>query len=161
MNNQISKQCCTHVSSPIEKRSNAKGRPNAVLLLNVNLSKRQLKLLEKLESFDSRVIVKKNSVSLKDLSALTAKTGCEFAMFTKGGTRLIIRGNDHMVNIHPADATKLANHGYRWSGHTHPGITTFCLVASSGDYDILGAFKQERSVVYNSNGQHQLFHVDN
>ena len=161
MNKQIDKYCCTHVSSPIEKRSNAMGRPNAVLLLNVNLNKRQLKLLEKLESFDSWVIIKKNSVSLKDLSALTAKTGCEFAMFTKGNSRLIIRGNDHKVNIHPEDATKLANHGYRWSGHTHPGNTNLCLFASEGDRDILKIFGQEHSVIYNSKGQYNVIDRDN
>ena len=160
MNNQISKQCCSHVSSPIEKRSNAMGRPNAVLLLNVSLNKRQLKLLEKLESFDSWVIIKKNSVSLKDLSALTAKTGCEFAMFTKGNSRLIIRGNDHMVNIHPEDAIKLANNGFRWSGHTHPGNTTFCLYSSEGEREILRIFKQNYSVILNSNGKFHIFYAN-
>lgn len=36
---------------------------------------------------------------MRDLSALTASTGCEFAMFTKEWKRIIIRGNESMVNI--------------------------------------------------------------
>jgi len=43
--------------------------------------------------FDSKVIVDKKSVNMADLSALTAHTGDEFALFTKGKDRLIIRGN--------------------------------------------------------------------
>ena len=46
-----------------------------------------------LSEFDSKVIVDKKSVNMADLSALTAHTGDEFALFTKGKDRLIIRGN--------------------------------------------------------------------
>ena len=149
-----------NISKPIEQRNTGKGNPNAIQLFDVDLNKRQQKLLDKLDSFDSKAIVKKKSVNLKDLSALTAKTGDEYAMFTKGNERLIIRGNSRMVNITAEKAKELVNEGYKWSGHTHPGNTSLCLTASNGDHLILNAFNQDCSVVYNSKGQYQLFHSD-
>ncbi len=149
-----------NISKPIEQRNTGKGNPNAIQLFDVDLNKRQQKLLDKLDSFDSKAIVKKKSVNLKDLSALTAKTGDEYAMFTKGNERLIIRGNSRMVNITAEKAKKLANEGYKWSGHTHPGSTNLCLFASEGDRLILKAFNQERSAIYNSKGQYHLFYSD-
>jgi hypothetical protein len=49
--------------------------------------------------YDSRKIIDKSDVKMSDLSALTAKTGDEFAMFTNGRKRLIIRGNYNSVNV--------------------------------------------------------------
>ena len=77
----------------IEQKHTGKGNPNAVLTFGVELNNRQKDLLEKLSEFDSKVIVDKKSVNMADLSALTAHTGDEFALFTKGKDRLIIRGN--------------------------------------------------------------------
>ena len=92
-----------------------------------------------------------------DLSALTAKTGVEFAMFTKGGKRLIVRGNSNSVNINIDEARRLAKQGYKWSGHTHPGIEDSSLLASYGDIEILKAFKQKQGVIYNSKGNFLTF----
>ena len=94
---------------------------------------------------------------MADLSALTAKTGVEFAMFTKGSERLIIRGNTIRVDINKGAAEELAALGYRWSGHTHPGIDENCLIASWGDQTVLKCFKQDTSVIYNSKGQYATF----
>lgn len=49
----------------------------------------------------------KGDVSLNDLAALTAKTGDEFAMFTRGSQRIIIRGNANAVNINGSMAQEL------------------------------------------------------
>lgn len=92
-----------------------------------------------------------------DLSALTAKTGDEFAMFTKGKERLVIRGNAYSVNVNAETALKLASQGYKWSGHTHPGIDRNCLIASLGDIAILRCFNQKVAYIYNSMGQHLEF----
>jgi hypothetical protein len=81
-----------------------------------------------------------------------ASPGAEFAMFTRGPERLVMRGNERTVNISPPDAAKLSARGYKWSGHTHPG---YSLVASEGDYDVLAEFDQKRSVIYNINGEYQ------
>lgn len=144
------------ISSPIERKSTT-GRPSAIVTVGADLNKRQKKLLEQLPSFDSRVIVHKKDVNLKDLSALTAQSGVEFALFTKGNGRLIIRGNEYKVDITPGKARQLAAEGWRWSGHTHPGTDIFVLNVSGGDIRVLKTFSQEKSVILNSKGQYLIF----
>ena len=145
------------IDMPIEQRNTGKGNPNAVLTFGVELNNRQKELLGKLPGYDSRIIVEKDSVNMSDLSALTAYTGDEFAMFTKCNERLILRGNSVMVNINLKQAEELAKEGYKWSGHTHPGNDTFCLFPSHGDKEILRVFKQCTSSIYNSKGQFATF----
>jgi len=114
--------------------------------------------LDRLPEYDSRVTVKKNEVSMTDLAALTAKTNVEYAMFTKGNERLVVRGNEGRVNITPDDAAILNAQGYKWSGHTHVGLYDgWELSASSGDYDVLSMFSQKESVLYNVKGEYQTF----
>jgi len=97
---------------------------------------------------------------MKDLSALTAKEGVEFAMFTRGSERLIVRGDERHVNIGSIIAAELNALGYKWSGHTHPGDSMIVLLSSEGDREVLRAFNQDISVIYNSIGLHQTFTVD-
>lgn len=148
------------INSPVSSRNTAKGRPSAVLQYNIELNNRQENLLSQLSEYDSRATVRKADVSLTDLSTLTAKTGVEYAMFTKGGERLIIRGSSTKVNIDVAKAKELAYNGYRWSGHTHPGLDENTLIASSGDYEVLKAFGQKTSVIYNSLGRYMCFSAE-
>ena len=122
------------------------------------LNNRQKKILEQLPKYDSQKVFTKEEVSMIDLSALTSHTGDEFAMFTRGSQRLIIRGDEISVNINIDKAIELAENGYKWSGHTHPGTDLLCLQASEGDLDVLTAFNQEFSVIYNSLGQHLVFY---
>jgi hypothetical protein len=89
-----------------------------------------------------------------DLAALTAQENVEFAMFTRGPERLIVRGERYRVKINQFDAAKLNAQGYKWSGHTHVGNY---LAASDGDEKILGQFAQKRSVIYNAMGKHNIF----
>lgn len=145
------------IEMPIEQQHTGKGNPNAVLIFGSELNNRQKRLLESLPEFDSRITVAKNEVNMADLSALTAQTGHEFAMFTKGGERLVIRGNQSMVNLDTIQAKELADQGYRWSGHTHPGNDINCLMPSGGDKAVLLEFPQKTSVIYNSKGQFATF----
>lgn len=145
------------IESPIEHRNTGRGSPSAITHFDVELNRRQQKVLDKLLEYDSRVTVPKKAVSMKDLSALTAKTGVEFAMFTKGGERLVIRGNAGRVNIGPKEAAELREAGYKWSGHTHPGTDVLVLQPSEGDYLILEQFGQASSVIYDSLGNHYVF----
>ncbi len=145
------------IDSPIEQKHTGKGTPSAILHFNMELNNRQRYLLDKLPEYDSRAIVPKKTVNMSDLSALTAKTGDEFAMFTKGNERLIIRGDMRRVNISPEDARGLAAEGYKWSGHTHPGIEYNVLMPSSGDKEILRQFNQDTGVIYNSSGKYNTF----
>ena len=145
------------IEQPIEQQHTGKGNPNAILTFDVPLTNRQASLLEQLQEFDSRVVVPKGAVNMSDLAALTAKTGHEFAMFTRKQERLIIRGNSVKVNITIDDAKELAKSGYRWSGHTHPGDSLNCLMPSGGDKLVLMQFPQSSSVIYNSKGQFATF----
>lgn len=154
---EVKPMTISSIDSPIEQRHNGKGNPNAINIFGAELNNRQKQLLEQLADFDSNVIVPKDSVNMADLAALTAETGHEFAMFTKSGNRLIIRGNTNMVNIDIEKANQLAKEGYRWSGHTHPGVDFNCLTASPGDKSILRCFPQNTSVIYNSKGQYLTF----
>ncbi len=155
---QVSDTVNTIYTSYVQ-RNNAAGKPSAITHLDVPLNNRQQKLLNKLAGNGSVVTVVKSAASMKDLAALTAKTGVEYAMFTKGNERLVVRGDAVSVNINEENAREMRNAGYRWSGHTHPGTDSICLTASDGDYAILRAFGQEQSVIYNSNGQHMLFYL--
>lgn len=145
------------IEFPIEQRNTGKGNANAVLQFNRPLNNRQKALLEQLPTYNSEAIVNKSSVKMSDLATLTALTGNEFALFTKGNERLVVRGNEHMVDIDVAKAQKLASEGYKWSGHTHPGSTAYVLFASDGDKLILKQFRQSQSVIYNSKGQYNVF----
>ena len=79
--------------------------------------------MDKLPGYGYQATLNKRSASMLDLSSLTAKTGDEFAMFTRKGERLIVRGSDEDVPLYEKDIIELRNEGYRWSGHTHPGFT--------------------------------------
>lgn len=126
-----------------------------------NLSTKQAKLLEQLPDFGSRTIVPKKMYSTSDLAALTAQTGDEFAMFTTGGRRLIVRGNPRSVPINTSAAEQLANQGWRWSAHSHPGISQTVLTASGGDRAVLSQFiNQAKSRIFNSVGRSQPFGKD-
>ncbi|MBP3459524.1 MAG: hypothetical protein J6K58_09960 [Lachnospiraceae bacterium] len=96
---------------------------------------------------------------MNDLAALTAKTGDEFAMFTRGSQRMIIRGNANAVNINGRMAQELYNAGFKWSGHTHPGTGINVKFASEGDMHILEKFNQTRSVILDSQGNFNVFEI--
>lgn len=145
------------IENPIEQRNTGKGNPNAILHFSRPLNQRQEKLLKALPAFDSRTVVNKKDVCMKDLSALTAVTGVEYAMFTRKSKRLIIRGNEVMTNVDVETAIRLAEQGYRWSGHTHPGNGKNVLLPSDGDKLILRQFSQEYSCIWNQRGQYATF----
>ena|GEM_PF-934148 len=141
----------------ISSRNAGKGNPNAINHFDVDLNNRQQNLLDELSGYDSRTVVNKSDVNLKDLSALTAKTGDEFAMFTRGSRRLIIRGDATHFNIDTTTAIDLYNSGYKWSGHTHPGTGFNVKMPSEGDLFILEQFNQSQSSIYDSSGQYNIF----
>ena len=124
------------------------------------LNRRQTAILDALPEFDSRTTVKKRDVNMRDLAALTAQTGCEYAMFTRKGERLIVRGNGYMTNIDAETARKMAADGWRWSGHTHPGTDVNVRIASPGDVEILKAFGQEYSLICDAAGKFEIFRSD-
>jgi len=124
-----------------------RGVPEDIWRHDAPLTNRQQELLDELPDYDSRVVVDKEDISMNDLSALTAKANVEFAMFTRGAERLVIRGDAGRVNINPNSAADLSALGYRWSGHTHPGGDKTVLRPSDGDRAVLSAFNQSTSVL--------------
>jgi hypothetical protein len=142
------------ISSPIEHGPHSgKGEPWAILRHGRPLTNRQQALLNELPLRGSEAEVKKSDVSMMDLSALTAKTGVEFAMFTRGSKRLVVRGIMDKVDVDRERAINLRAIGYTWSGHTHAGT----LIESEGDLDILDAFNQKSSVIYDAEGNFREF----
>jgi hypothetical protein len=78
-------------------------------------------------------------------------------MFTTGGRRLIVRGNNSTVPISPTIGQQLANQNWRWSAHTQPGVGRRFLTPSEGDIRVLTSFPQSRSLILNSTGEWQMF----
>ena len=140
------------INNPIEQ-----GHPADVAFGAMELSQRQQAILDKLPGYGSQAVVRKRDVSMLDLAALTAKTGDEFAMFTRKGNRLIVRGDASQVPLFRSGALELNAQGYKWSGHTHPGFDAKSLVVSNGDRKILGCFAQDNSVLYNAAGRYVVF----
>jgi len=148
------------VQNPIEQRNTSKGNPNAMTHFDRPLNNRQQRLMDQLPSYDSRATVRKQDVNLRDISALTAKTGDEFALFTRRGERMVVRGNDHLTNIDVEMARQMARSGWRWSGHIHPGDGINVKMPSPGDYAVLRAFGQRYSVILDVSGKYAVFGGD-
>lgn len=139
----------------------ASGNPKDILFEDAPLNNRQQRLLSELQNYGDTAIVKKNDVNLKDISALTAYTGNEFAMFTNKGQRMVVRGNSVKVPVNVNMAQEYAAQGWRWSGHSHPGMTRTVLSPSEDDRIILQQFTNQRySTTVNSVGNYQRFSKD-
>jgi len=154
-------QAKPQVSSEVirEPRNPSVGTPIGVTW-GARLSNKQMKIDGQLPAYNTQIEVPKKSVSMKDLSALTAKNGVEYSLFTKGQTRLIIRGDETHVQVTPEIAEAMAKEGWKWSGHTHKGATDIDRYPSDGDRLILKAFGQRRSVIYNARGAKNVFEVE-
>ncbi|MDO3891461.1 RHS domain-containing protein, partial [Salmonella enterica] len=132
------------------------GNPAAIARGYGSLNSRQQQVLDKLNGFGSQTITSK-AFGNQDLAALSAATGDEFAMFSTGGRRLIIRGNATSVPIDMAKAQELSAQGWRWSSHVHPDGT---LMSSDGDRAILGAMGGQRSAIFDPDGNRKIFTPD-
>jgi RHS repeat-associated protein len=133
------------------------GNPAAIVRGMGELSATQRAVLAQLEGAGSRTIVGKRMFGNNDLAALTAATGDEFAMFTTGGRRLIVRGTAGSVPINMSIAEGLSAQGWRWTAHTHPGVSSNVLRSSLGDRAVLGAMGGSQSAILNSVGSRSLF----
>ena len=64
------------------------------------------------------------------------------------------------IGIRPAgSAAELAQQGWRFSAHTHPGYGMGTLIPSSGDRAVLSAMGQSQSSIYNSFGEYRRFNL--
>ena len=139
------------------RRNQATGRASAIHLVGADLNKRQKTLLSKLEKSGDFYEASKKQIKTKDIAALTADQGVEFALFTKGNRRLIVRGDKFETPVGETRLRQLASDGWKFSAHTHPTIGEWSLMPSPGDFDTLYLFKQGKSVIYNSSGEFRQF----
>ena len=143
-----------------------RGNPRAIYRGYGELGTGQRRLLAQLDAPGAQTMVRRGAVSQRDLAALTAATGDEFAMFTAGGHRLVVRGTSEGFHgiIDPAWAKSMAQRGWRFSGHTHPipmGVDPGAVLMSSpGDRAILSVFGQQQSAILNSVGDRRLFNPE-
>jgi len=139
------------------QRNPATGRASAIRLMGADLNKRQQKVLERLHKAGDSLESTKSQIKTKDIAALTAKEGVEFALFSKGNRRLIVRGDSFGTPVGEARLRQLAADGWKFSAHSHPTIGKNSLLASSGDMKVLYLFKQGQSVIYNASGEYGQF----
>ncbi|WP_426775128.1 RHS repeat domain-containing protein [Lusitaniella coriacea] len=130
--------------------------PTAIAYGARQLSPRIKRLLKGLDKLGDTKIVKKSDINQADLARITAATGDEFAIFTRGPQRMIMRGNKGSVPIGISEAKKLRANGWKWSFHSHPGGSNV-LRSSKGDRTILRAFQGKRSTIVNSKGEYKTF----
>jgi hypothetical protein len=130
----------------------------------VSLSGRQSRLLLDLDTPGATILVPKSMLSTRDLGALTARTGDEFAMFTLRGERLVVRGDSSGILYTQKELSQLSEAGFRFSGHSHPRVNgagdILSVNSSSGDRGVLGIFNQSRSVIIDSGGNRNVFSVN-
>ena len=151
-NSERKSAIATPISSPIET---AKTEYKTLATSSfVNLTNRQKVIDEKINDVGTLYSFKKKNIKMSDLISLTAINGCEYAMFTKGSERIIIRGTRHSTSD-GATLISLAKQGYRWSGHTHP--FNDWPMGSYGDIETLKLFKNNQTIVYNSFGEWSTF----
>lgn len=113
----------------------------------VELKEKQKLLLGGLEKAGDFVQLKKKDVSLDDLAALSAHQKCEFAIFTKGKNRILLRGNYNSCNISETLSKIVLDKKWEWTGHSHPTITR--ISASQADRNALKHFtwQKESSII--------------
>ncbi|GKX50336.1 RHS repeat domain-containing protein [Budvicia aquatica] len=119
-----------------------------------DLSVPQAEILAQLPEFGSTVIVPKGQFGQNDLAALSAATGDEFAMFTVGGRRMIMCGDEFTIPIGETEAKALAAQGWRWSSHVHPDGA---LGPSEGDIHIIKFFTNKKSTISDPYGKRGMF----
>lgn len=139
------------------QRNQATGRASAIRLMDADLNNRQKKVLARLDKAGDSLESTKSQIKTKDIAALTAKEGVEFALFSKGNRRLIVRGTQFETPVGEKRLRQLAADGWKFSAHTHPGVGANSLLASEGDMKVLYLFKQGQSVIYNSSGAYDKF----
>lgn len=154
-NEKLGARVSSSANSSVSARNTAAGKPSAVIG-GASLNNRQKRIISSLLSDGDRVIINKKDVSMRDLSALSAHEGVEFALLTRKSERMVIRGTEQHVNaINGIAAREFAKEGWKWSGHTH---VVGGLIPSEGDRLVLERFNQDRSVIYDAAGRFGLFY---
>jgi hypothetical protein len=127
----------------------------AELLPESSLSTRQAAIHAQLSEQGSFSTFSKRQVSMADLRDIGRVTGDEYNMFTKGGERLIIRGEGSNIRVSEQMYDDLLNGQYgKFSGHTHP--PGYSIEPGPADRPFLNQMQQGRSAIWGDNG-YQIF----
>lgn len=111
----------------------------------VTLLSEQQKLLNKVPKAGDWAKVRKKQVNTKDLAALTAATGHEFAIFTGKNSKILIHGSAKTWHI-PGEAWKIIEENrYEWTSHSHPTISK--IMSSPEDRKTLEMFTWQEKVL--------------
>ncbi len=149
--------------SEITISSSLRGEPGAIWRGLADLNTRQRLLLDRLPAPGEMITVNKRQISQRDVAAMTAATGDEFAVLTLGSRRMIVRGRTDGFGgiINEGWASARGSEGWRWTSHSHPvpaGVQSDMVLRSSqGDQAILRMFPNDRSVILNSVGERRIF----
>lgn len=113
----------------------------------VSLKSKQEAILQKIPGRNSVDLFKKKQVNIKDLAALTAYTGDEFALFYKGKRAIVVHGSPTNCNVYGETYDTIISEKWVWIAHSHP--TTTKLMPSQGDIDSLKLFtwQKESSII--------------
>lgn len=122
----------------------------------VTLRSEHQKLLNKVPKAGDWVEVRKKQVDTKDLAALTASTGHEFAIFTGKNSKILIHGSAKTWHI-PREAWEMIEENrYEWTSHSHPTISK--IMSSPEDRKTLEMFTwQEKSTIIDLTGKTKEF----
>lgn len=122
----------------------------------VTLRKRQQKIYEAVKDRGSWAEFRNKQVDIKDLAALTAYTGDEFALFTGDRGKIVVHGRPKRWDI-PNDAWEIIkNNQYEWTAHSHPTFRN--LRCSPEDIRTLNTFTWQReSVIIDLTGKTVVF----
>ena len=113
----------------------------------VNLKARQEAIYQKIPNRNDAEIFRKKQVNIKDLAALTAYTGDEFALFYKGKRAIVVHGSPSNCNVYGETYDTIIREKWVWIAHSHP--TTTKLKPSPSDVDSLKLFtwQKESSII--------------
>lgn len=116
------------------------------------LKTRHKRMLEMTSEPLSWAQFKSKSVHIRDIAALTAATGDEYAIFQRGGKKILLRGKGSIWRIPQELQKKILDEQWSWDSHSHPimGVP----YSSSEDRRTLRLFTwQTKSTIINLRGE--------
>lgn len=138
------------------RRTGVLGKPPLIYNTSYgDLTKLQKQMLKEFETQDILELTG-IKVDMTDLSCMTAVTGVEYALFTRSNKCIVVKGGCYGMTLSKQLTNRLIREKFTWTGHTHPGNTTNCLMPSGSDYNTLRLFRQRRSAIFNSVGDYYI-----
>lgn len=117
-----------------------------------SISKKHFRLYNLVPNRNDWIEFGKQQANIKDLAALTAYSGHEFALFSKNNKKILIHGGNGSLIVDNYLSNKLLSEKWNFDGHSHPTITG--LKASIADMKTLNLFTwQDESYIIDLTGK--------